>query len=81
MGTRDTYQRTLTRACLVAGDETALARELGVPVTFVVDWLLGEREVPAEVFLRAVDIVLAANRKQVEDNRAFLERIKHRHRR
>jgi DNA-binding transcriptional regulator YdaS (Cro superfamily) len=80
MGTRDTYQRTLTRACLVAGDEAALARQLGVPVTSVVDWLLGDSEVPADVFLRAVDIVLTANRKQVEDNRAFLDQVRRRHR-
>jgi hypothetical protein len=36
---------------------------------------------PTEVFLRAVDIVLASTRKQVEDNRAFLDEIKRRHRR
>jgi hypothetical protein len=45
-----------------------------------VDWLLGDAPVPPEVFLRAVDIVSAANRKQVKENRALLEQIKFRHR-
>ena len=64
---------------MVAGDETLLAKQLGVPVIAVVDWLLGEIPVPAEVFLRAVDIVSAANRKQVKENRALLEQIRFRH--
>ena len=50
MGMRDTYQRTLVRACLVVGDETALAQRLGVPLPSLVDWLLGDRPVPADVF-------------------------------
>jgi DNA-binding transcriptional regulator YdaS (Cro superfamily) len=28
---------------MIAGDETALAKRLGVPVPAVVDWLLGNR--------------------------------------
>jgi hypothetical protein len=36
---------------------------------------LGYAPVPKEVFPRVVDIVLGANRKQVEDNRALLNRI------
>ena len=60
---------------MVAGDKTLLAQQLGVPLPAVLDWLSGESPVPAEVFLRAVDIVLAANRKQNEENRALLERI------
>jgi hypothetical protein len=66
---------------LIVGDETALARQLKVPVPFVVDWLLGESELPTEVFLRAVDIVLTTTKEQVQDNRAFLEQIKRRHHR
>jgi hypothetical protein len=37
--------------------------------------------VPTDVFLRAVDIVLASHKKQVDDNRAFLDQIRRRHRR
>ena len=80
MGMRDTYQKTLVRACLLAGDETALARRLGVPVPSVVDWLLGDKPVPTEVFLQATDIVLAAHKQQVQENRAFLEEVTRRHR-
>lgn len=80
MGMRDTYQRTLVRACLVLGDESALAERLGVPLPSLVDWLLGERPVPADVFLSATDIVLQAQKQQVRDNRAFLEDIRRRHR-
>ena len=79
MGYRETYQRVLVRACMIAGDETLLAKSLGVPVPAVVDWLLGDAPVPAEVFLRAVDIVSAANRKLVQDNRALLYQIRIRH--
>jgi hypothetical protein len=76
-----TYQKVLAQACIVAGDETSLAERLEVPVKAVVDWLLGDALVPPEVFLRAVDIVLTATRKQVEDNRALLDQIKRRHHR
>jgi hypothetical protein len=78
----------LLEACLIAGDETALAQKLGVPVMSVVDWLLGDTPVPNDAFLLAVDIVLAQtrkqvqeNRKQIQDNWALLERIRRRHRR
>jgi DNA-binding transcriptional regulator YdaS (Cro superfamily) len=55
VGTRDTYQKTLLRACVLAGDETSLARQLGVPASTVIDWLLGDKPVPVETFLVAVD--------------------------
>ena len=79
MGMRDTYQRTLVRACLLLGDETALAEHLNVPLSSLVCWLLGDKPVPPEVFLKATDIVLAAHRKQVRDNRALLDEIRRRH--
>jgi hypothetical protein len=80
MGTRDTYQKTLVQACIVAGDETALAAKLGVPVLTVVDWLLGDRELPTEMFLRAVDVVLLSNKQHIEDTRALIAQIRQRHR-
>jgi DNA-binding CsgD family transcriptional regulator len=76
MGTRDVYQKVLVRACLVAGDETALANALGVPVESVIGWLLRDGKVPIEVFLRAVDIVLASSKELVRENHAFLQRIR-----
>ena len=80
MGTRDTCQRTLLQACVAAGGEEELARRLGVPVATVVDWLLSDRIVPVEMFLKAVDIVLADSRAQVRATRELLEQIKARHR-
>ena len=87
MGARQhTYQRILLRACEIVGDEIALAKALGVPVTWVADWLLGEAAVPTEIFLRAVDIVFDPTRKQVqeqrrqiEEMRPLLEQIRQRH--
>jgi DNA-binding CsgD family transcriptional regulator len=76
MGTRDIYQRTLVRACAVAGDETALAKRLGVPVERLVGWLLGNSALPVDVFLRALDIVLTRSKQQVRQNHAYLERIR-----
>ena len=80
MGTRDTYQKALIQACIVAGDETALAAKLGVPVMTVVDWLLGEKQVPVDMFLRTVDILLASNKQHIEDTRALIAHILQRHR-
>lgn len=80
MGTRETYQETLLRACIVLGNEEALARELGVPEATVVSWLLDDEPLPPQVFLRAVDIVLESGDEQqvVEDTHAFLEELKRR---
>jgi hypothetical protein len=81
MGTRAAYQRTLIQACLITGDETLLAQKLGCSVPTMVDWLLGEREVPIDAFLIAVDIVLSHNRHQVTETRAFVEQVRSRHKR
>ena len=79
MGTRAAYQRTLIQACLIAGSETALAEKLGCSVPTVVDWLLGEREVPIDAFLIAVDIVLGESKHHVTATRAFLDQVRSRH--
>lgn len=76
MGTRDVYGRVLVQACFVAGDESALARRLGVPEETLVSWLVGETKVPNAAFLRAVEIVLERSRKPVQRNRPFLERVR-----
>ena len=76
MGTRDTYQKTLLKACIVSVDETAVANKLGVPVGTVACWLLGDTPMPTEMFLRVVDIVLASTRQHGVDTRALLDRIK-----
>jgi DNA-binding transcriptional regulator YdaS (Cro superfamily) len=81
VGTRAAYQRTLILACQIVGDETLLAAKLGDSVPTVVDWLIGEREVPIDAFLVAVDIVLGHSNRQVVETRAFLEQVRARHRR
>jgi DNA-binding transcriptional regulator YdaS (Cro superfamily) len=63
---------------MIAGDETELAKRLGVPVPAVVDWLLGNRPVPTDIFLRAVDVVLAASKQHVEAVSEFLEQVRRR---
>lgn len=78
MGIATTYQKTLGMACSIAGDETELARWLNVPEGAVVDWLQGKSPVPPEVFLRAVDIVLARTKVEVERTRAMTELIRRR---
>jgi DNA-binding NarL/FixJ family response regulator len=75
MGTRGTYQKVLVQACLAVGDEATLARRLDVPLPSLVDWLLGHGTLPTDVFLRAVEIVLARSKDQVRANRALLARM------
>ena len=79
MGTRDTYQKTLLRACVLAGDETSLARRLGVPASTVIDWLLGDKPIPVETSLVAVDLALIKNKEHVIDVQKFLEEVRRRH--
>ena len=73
------YHATLLRACLACKDEIALARKLNAPLHAVIDWLLGKETIPPDIFLRAVDIVLASSREHVEETDALLERIRQRH--
>jgi hypothetical protein len=53
------HARTLARAILIAGSVDVLALRLGVDPFALGVWLRGERKPPVQVFLRAVDIVLA----------------------
>ena len=80
MSMRETYQRTLTRALLIAGDEVALASRLQVPVHSLINWLLGDAPVPAPVFLRAVDVLGEANRPLVANDEEILAALRKRHR-
>jgi hypothetical protein len=78
MGTRDTYQKVLLQACVIAGDEAKLAKALGVSVSDVVDWVLGAGQCPNDVFLRAVDLVLGGTSARLTETRAMLDAIKRR---
>jgi hypothetical protein len=76
VGTKDTYQRTLLEACLVAGGEKPLAEKLGVSVDRVLAWLLADESLPTDVFLRAVDIVLTDSERKIRDTGALLAQLK-----
>jgi hypothetical protein len=78
VGSRETYRKVVIQACVICGDETSLARELRAPVAKVVDWLLGDRAVTNEYFLKAVDIVLASTRQRLRDNEGLLEEVRRR---
>jgi len=66
----------LVQACLIVGDETALAQALNVPLPSLIEWLLGETPVPNDVFLKAIDITLEATGKQVAVTRKLLDQLK-----
>jgi DNA-binding transcriptional regulator YdaS (Cro superfamily) len=53
------YARTLRRAAEIAGGVQRLGSKLGVSSEDLVYWLQGTKAVPQEIFLRAVDIVVA----------------------
>ena len=59
MGAQGVHVRTLARAMLIAGSVEVLALRLGVDPVALGVWLRGERKPPVQVFLRAVDIVVA----------------------
>lgn len=64
---------------MIAGDESALAKQLGVPVPVLLEWLLGNNPVPPDIFLHTVDLVLGASQQQVEALSEFLENLRRRH--
>jgi len=65
---------------MIAGDEAALARRLGISVGEVVDCLLGDKEMRTSTFLKAVDVVLAHTGLEVQEARKYLDALKRRHR-
>jgi hypothetical protein len=70
------------QACYLAGGETQLARELNVPVEALVSYLVGDIRIPNDLFLKAVDFVLANHKKRVaEDGKWLTDFLKRHHRR
>ena len=57
-GTASVQSRALHRACLIVGGAAPLAKHLEVAESDIRAWLTGVREVPHEVFVTAVEIVL-----------------------
>jgi hypothetical protein len=74
---RETYRNTVTYALsIVAGNERTLAERLGIKVGELVNYMTGIEAVPTDVFLKAVDVVLAAKAEDLRNSRVMLEKIK-----
>lgn len=63
----DVYARTLRRAAQIVGGVNELASRLSVTNDDLVLWLTARTAVPPEIFLRAVDIVVAHDLDQVSN--------------
>lgn len=59
------YARTLRRAGRIVGGAHELAAQLGAPIDDVESWLQGTKRVPQDIFLAAVDIVVAYDVKEM----------------
>lgn len=76
MAHSETYRNTLTYALAIAGNERLLAERLGVKVQQVLNWTMGIEQVPTNIFLKAVDVVLAATADDIKRSRATLDKLK-----
>lgn len=77
MSRSETYRNTLTYALsILGGNERILAERLGVKLQQVLNWSMGIEPVPNEAFLKAVDIVLAATREDIQRSREILNKLK-----
>lgn len=78
MSHRETYRNTVTYALSIAGgSERRLAEKLGVRVGELVNYLAGVEDVPTEIFLKAVDVVLAATADDIRVARGILEKLRY----
>jgi hypothetical protein len=71
MGTQENYRKTLEYAEALAGSPALLARRLEVESRLLTSWFSGAAPIPEEVFLKLVDIVLAASKTDVERSRDY----------
>jgi hypothetical protein len=67
------YLRTLKRAAEIAGGVEELGAELGVRSDDLACWLQGTKSVPQEIFLRAVDIVVAHDVREMSGRHPNLD--------
>ena len=58
--TETSMTRTLSLAAQAIGGSEALADKLGVPTAMVQEWLAGASEPPTAVYVRALDVLIAA---------------------
>ena len=66
---RETYRNTLIYAMAMVGDERLLAQRLGVSPQQILDWANGTEPVPAEIFLKTVDVVATATPEDIRRSR------------
>ena len=62
--TETSMTRTLAQAALAIGGCEALADKLGVATALVQEWLAGSSEPPTAVYVRALDILIAAPKQK-----------------
>ena len=55
--------RTLAQAAHAVGGLQVLASKLGVTTATMQDWLSGASEAPAAIYVRALDILIAASKQ------------------
>jgi len=55
--------RTLAQAAHAVGGVEILAQRLGVTATLVQGWLAGSSEAPAAIYVRSLDILIAASKQ------------------
>lgn len=78
MSHRETYRNTVTYALsIVGGSERMLAEKLGVRVGDLVNFLAGVEEVPTDIFLKAVDVVLQATAEDIREARTILDKLRY----
>jgi len=76
MSYNETYRNTLTYAFALVGDERLLAERLGAKVPQILNWTSGVEPVPPDIFLKAVDVVLAASAEQIAASKHVLAKLK-----
>jgi DNA-binding transcriptional regulator YiaG len=68
---QDHYRKTLRYAEALAGSPAQLAHLLDVDSKLLSAWFRGTQAVPEDVFLKLIDIVLAATKKDLERSRSY----------
>ena len=70
---RETYRNILIYAMAMVGNERLLAERLDVTPQQVLNWTNGIDAVPAEIFLKTVDVVVSATPEDIRRSRqAFM---------
>lgn len=65
----ETYRNVLIYAMKIVGDERLLAERLGVKPQQVLNWTNGIEPVPADIFLKTVDVVVTSTPEDIQRSR------------